>query len=72
MTPLPNGNTAMSLTTMHLVGGIVGIGLYAAFLGFMLIWVPAPPLIIIVLVVTVLLVYDFVQTLRFGENGSRR
>lgn len=60
------------MTLMNLIGGAVGIGLYVAFLGFMLIWVPAPPLIIIVLVVTALLVYDFVQTLRFGENGSGR
>ena len=43
-----------------------------AFLGFMVVWVPAPPLIIIVVVVMALLIYDFVQTLRFGESGPGR
>ena len=52
-----------------LITGIVGIAMFAAFLGFMVIWVPAPPLIIIVVGVTALLVYDFVQTLRAGESG---
>lgn len=52
-----------------LITGIIGIVMFAAFLGFMVIWVPAPPLIIIVVGVTALLVYDFVQTLRAGESG---
>jgi hypothetical protein len=52
--------------------GAVGIAMYAAFLGFMLWWVKAPPLIIIVAAVTALLLYDFIQTVRFGENGARR
>lgn len=51
-----------------LISGIVGIGLYLAFLGFMLVWVPAPPLIIIVVIVSALLIYDFVQTLRLGKD----
>ena len=55
-----------------LVSGVIGIGLMAAFLGFMVVWVKAPPLIIIVLVVMALLIYDFVQTMRFGENGPGR
>jgi hypothetical protein len=55
-----------------LVCGILGIALFTAFLGFMLWWVRALPLIIIVAVCTALLIYDFVQTLRFGENGGRR
>ncbi len=41
-----------------------------AFLGVMVWWVPAPPLIIIVGHVMLLLIYDFVQTLRYGENGK--
>ena len=49
--------------------GIVGLGL---FLGIMLWWVKALPLIIIVLVVFALLLFDWVQTLRFGENGAGR
>jgi hypothetical protein len=60
------------MTAMIFISGIIGIGLYAAFLGFMLIWVPAPPLIVIVLVCTALLIADFVHTLRFGETHGRR
>jgi hypothetical protein len=56
----------------HLIAGVVGIGMLAAFLGFMLVWVPAPPLIIIVVLSMALLLYDFVQTLRFGESGPGR
>ena len=52
--------------------GVIGIALYAAFLGFMLVWGPAPPLIIIVLAVTALLVFDFYHTLRYGETHGRR
>ena len=67
--PRQEGKIAMITT---LVSGVIGIGLMAAFLGFMVVWVKAPPLIIIVLVVMALLIYDFVQTLRFGENGPGR
>jgi hypothetical protein len=55
-----------------LVTGVIGIGMLATFLGIMVWWVKAPPLIIIVLVVMALLIYDFIQTLRFGEGKSRR
>jgi hypothetical protein len=57
---------------MVFVSGIVGIALYVAFLGFMLWWVPAPPLIVIVVLCTALLAFDFIQTLRFGENRDGR
>ena len=53
-----------------LITGIVGIAMLVACLGFMLVWVKAIPLIIIVVVVVSLLVYDFVQTLRAGESGA--
>ena len=56
---------------MTLISGIVGIAILSVFLGIMLVWVPAPPLIIIVVGVMVLLIVDFVQTLR-QENGDRR
>ena len=56
----------------HLISGVIGIGMLAAFLGFMVVWVPAPPLIIIMVVAGALLLYDFVQTLRFGESGPGR
>lgn len=57
---------------MTLITGIIGIALLMTFLGIMLWWVPATPLIIIVVSVLLLLIYDFVQTLRYGENGGRR
>ena len=56
----------------NLIAGAIGIGMVVAFLGFMVVWVPAPPLIIIVVGVMALLIYDFVQTLRFGENYHNR
>jgi hypothetical protein len=54
------------------VSGVVGITMLAIFLGIMLWWVPAPPLIIIVVICAALLIYDFVQTVRFGESGPGR
>jgi hypothetical protein len=57
---------------MMLITGIIGIAMVAAFLGVMLWWVPAPPLIIIVVGVMLLLVYDLVTTLLYGENGTRQ
>ena len=56
----------------HLIAGVVGIGGLVTFLGIMVWWVKAPPLIIIMLLAVALLVYDFVQTLRFGESGPGR
>ena len=52
----------------NFITGIIGIVLVVGFLGFMLVWVPAPPLIMIVVVVSALLIYDFVQTLRLGKD----
>ena len=57
---------------MTLITGIIGIAMLMAFLGFMVWWVKALPLIIIVVGVMLLLIYDFVQTLRYGENGAQR
>jgi hypothetical protein len=53
-----------------LITGLIGIAMLVAFLGFMVVWVKAIPLIIIVVGVISLLVYDFVQTLRAGESGA--
>ena len=55
-----------------LIAGAIGIAMVVTFLGFMVVWVPEPPLIIIVVGVMALLVYDFVMTLRFGDNYHRR
>jgi hypothetical protein len=52
---------------MILITGIIGIVLLSVFLGFMLAWVPAPPLIIIMVGVVLLLIYDFVRTVRYGD-----
>ena len=57
---------------MTLITGLIGITMLVAFLGVMLWWLKELPLTIIVLVSLALLVYDFVRTLRFGENGGRR
>lgn len=47
-----------------IITGLIGIAMLFAFLGFMIIWVKALPLILIVVGVCALLVYDFVKTLR--------
>jgi hypothetical protein len=56
----------------HLISGVVGIGMLAAFLGFMVVWVPAPPLIIIVVLALLLLSYDFMMELRAESARSKR
>jgi hypothetical protein len=55
----------------NFITGIIGIAMVVSFAGFMLIWVQALPLIIIFLVVFLLLLTDFVQSLR-GNNGAGR
>ncbi len=57
---------------MIFISGIIGISMVIAFLAVMVVWVPAPPLIIIVVSVMALLIWDFIQTLRYGENGRRK
>jgi hypothetical protein len=57
---------------MNLIAGLIGIAGLGAFLGIMVWWVKAPPLIIIVLGVLALLIYDFVQTVRYGEDYAQR
>ena len=44
----------------------------AIFLGIMVWWVKALPLIIIIVGVLALLIYDFVQELRAASNGAAR
>ena len=55
---------------MNIVTGIIGIASVFAFLGILLWWIKALPLIIIVAVVMLLLLWDFVQTLRTGNGGK--
>ena len=48
----------------NLITGIIGIAMVIVFMGFMLIWVKALPLIVICVVVFALLIYDFYLSLR--------
>jgi hypothetical protein len=52
--------------------GIIGMAMVLIFLGIMIWWVPAPPLIIIVAGVMALMIYDFYKTVRYGESGPGR
>ena len=56
----------------NFITGAVGIAMVIAFLGFMVWWVKAIPLILIIVGVMLLLLYEFLQTLRPGENGAHR
>jgi hypothetical protein len=55
----------------NLITGIIGLALVMTFLGIVLAWVKAIPLIIIVVGVMILAVIDFVQSL-WAANGGRR
>ena len=57
---------------MTLITGLIGVALLATFLGIMVWWVKALPLIVIVVSVLALLIYDFVQELRAASNGAAR
>ena len=57
---------------MNLITGIIGIAGLVAFLGILVWWIKALPLTIIAAIVVLLLLYDFVLTLIYGENGGRR
>ena len=54
----------------NLVTGIIGLAMAMIFLGFMVVWVPAPPLIIIIVGVMLLAIYDFI--LSFRGSGTVR
>ena len=57
---------------VNFVTGMIGIAAVGAFLGIMLWWVKALPLIVIVLVVLVFLIVDFVRSVRAGNgNGAK-
>lgn len=56
---------------MILITGIIGISMLLAFVGIMIWWVQALPLMIIFAVMIGLLLYDFVRTLKYGEEGKR-
>ena len=53
----------------NLITGIIGIGMVVGFLTFLVVWVPAIPLIVICVGVMGLLIHDFVRTVRGGYFG---
>jgi hypothetical protein len=56
----------------NFITGIIGIACVGIFLGVLLWWIKAPPLIVIVGLVMVLLIVDFVQSLSSGNgNGAK-
>jgi amino acid transporter len=55
---------------MIAITGLIGIALLAAFLGIMVWWVKAPPLIIIVVGVLALVLFDFAQELRAASKSA--
>jgi len=55
----------------NLITGIIGIAMVVAFAGFMVIWVPARPLIVIFVSVLLLLLIDFIQSLRGNGANSK-
>jgi len=57
---------------MMLVTGIIGIAMMVGFLGFLVWWIKDLPFTIIVVGVVLLLLYDFVRVLLYGEEGVRR
>lgn len=54
----------------NLITGLIGIAGVLAFLGLLLWWIKAVPLIIICVVVMALAVYDLWLSLRANGNGA--
>jgi hypothetical protein len=57
---------------INLITGIIGLAMVVTFLGFMVVWVKAIPLIIITLFVMGLAAVDLWQSVRQGENDAVR
>jgi hypothetical protein len=58
--------------TMILITGLIGIALLTTFLGIMVWWVKALPLIIIIVGVVALVIVDFIQELRAASKDTAR
>ena len=56
----------------NFITGLIGVVGVCTFLGILLWWIKALPLIIIVAVTLLLLIIDFVQTLRTGNNNGAK
>lgn len=55
----------------NLITGLIGLALMMTFLGFLVVWIKAIPLIVIVVSVVILAVVDFIHSLR-TTNGTPR
>ncbi|MHB0771840.1 hypothetical protein [Bradyrhizobium sp. 5.13L] len=55
----------------NLITGLIGLALMMTFLGVLVVWIKAIPLIVIVVGVVILAVVDFVHSLR-TTNGTLR
>ena len=55
-----------------IVTGVIGIVLLIAFLGVLVWWIKSVPLTVIVVCCFLVMLYDFVQTMRHGEDGAPR
>jgi hypothetical protein len=56
---------------MTFITGIIGIAMVVAFLGVLAWWIKALPFTIIVIGVVLMLLWDFVATLRSGNATGR-
>lgn len=54
----------------NLLAGLIGIALMCVFLGIMIAWVKAIPLIVIWVGVMLMMIYDFIKTMREIRNNS--
>ena len=54
----------------NFITGLIGVAGVCTFLGILLWWIKAVPLIIICVLVMALLTYDFYQSLRTNGNGT--
>lgn len=53
----------------NFITGLIGVGGLGVFLGILLWWIKAPPLIIICVGVMALLIWDFVQSVRQPDRN---
>jgi len=56
--------------SMTLVTGLIGLALLIAFLGTLLVWIKAPPLIVIVACSLALLIYDLYEAVKAQRRAS--
>lgn len=54
----------------NLIAGTAGIVLVCGFLGILMAWIKAPPLVIIMLAVIAMMIYDFIKTMRENSDGQ--